>query len=1002
MLFIATIFAGSAKRIDENQAARIAQNFTKHKISTPNKIASVSKKAAYAPKANGEPLFYIFNNGNNTGFTIVCGDDRLPGIIGYSDSGDFDSANIPPNFKYWLEQSEQEIKWYYLHGGKERIIETKDRSIIPPMLKTYWGQGSPYNVLCSTPQSHPLTGCIATAMAQVLNYNKWPDAGEGILENPEDSTQTFEFSQYKIDYANMLSNYSYNEYKNGAYSEEEVNAVASLMLVCGQASSIKWGVLASGSTDHDMQLGLIKYLKYNPGTKLILRDLIGNEKWEDVIYNEIALQRPVLMCGALDTGNKGHCFIVDGYGGEGLFHFDWGWDGSYNGYFALYNLTPDPIDYVYSDNTFNTRQTAIIELTPAGTNDTNPQKDLKINGHQEYKYIEEDQCHAIAFVDDKKDGALYNYTGLSQIVRMSVAFENADNPEEITYVRGWGDAPDEEGVELKPNYGFLKIDFNPPTLNDGNYKIYAVAQFFDDDKYYRVPSDINQPQYVTATVKDGVITYNNMSPDNTKHDIIITGYYGFDNNSTVAPFYGKIKFTNISDGDSSFTMLYWMEPQEHPNINGSASVFIPAGRSVEIELVKSDIPVTTEYTTAFRPFKDNNLVYSPLEFKVENCGESQTDSNIIINHRIIDLNTTPEISLRFDRDSSEPVQDILTFNLIRRDEAGTQDGTVNIYTTEEITFEHSRTSYILNTSFLKDVTPGKYVWHITSKNGNIDSQDIPISITKYSEDEDSQIAYIITDGQAKEAYLCAPHDGHYKGEVTVPAKIGEVTLSPVLGNGAFTMNKDVTQVTIPASVTEIYDGTFYGADNISRFTFEGNEAPVLGQKALPEDLSDVEFIIPNNSANCYARTRGWEEVPFGAWTIETIDGITLSSQDMAIDPATQRIFEPYYVGENEQVSVKISNGVASKVYAVIFLDNGTFSITELENDNFILPAIGKAKGKVVFAHDISSVPSIDEAPEVADLYNIDGFLIAKNIPIQGLLSQPKGIYVWNNKKFVLK
>ncbi len=154
-LATAGVLSVDAKRISESQAAGMARQFATTNVAHFKKAPAVPKKAVYAPQSDGEPLLYVFNNGNGDGYTVISGDDQLPAVLGYSFTGDFDTENLNPNFRYWLESYQREISWYYRHGGRTRIIEQDNASSIGPLLSTQWNQDAPYNNLCPVDQTVP-------------------------------------------------------------------------------------------------------------------------------------------------------------------------------------------------------------------------------------------------------------------------------------------------------------------------------------------------------------------------------------------------------------------------------------------------------------------------------------------------------------------------------------------------------------------------------------------------------------------------------------------------------------------------------------------------------------------------------------------------------------------------------------------------------------------------------------------------------------------------------
>ena len=274
---------------------------------------------------------YVFNVSQEAGFVIVSNDDRTMPVLGYSDSGSIDPDNMPSNMRAWLQFYADEIAWLDNNNitttYTARRVGEHPTTAIPELLKTTWDQGYPYNAYC--PESS-VTGCVATAMAQVMNYHKWPTGttveipAYGTL--PKLGTTTF-------DWANMITNYS------GSYTGTQAMAVAKLMQYCGWAVQMQYGG-SSNARVSDVANALITYFGYKETTQYVNRSHYSYANWTDLIYHELEEGRPVIYGGqAVDNG---HAFVCDGYKYDGgdLFHINWGWSGRGNGYFVLSVLNP--------------------------------------------------------------------------------------------------------------------------------------------------------------------------------------------------------------------------------------------------------------------------------------------------------------------------------------------------------------------------------------------------------------------------------------------------------------------------------------------------------------------------------------------------------------------------------------------------------------------------------------------------------------------------------------
>lgn len=292
--------------------------------------------------------YYVFNIEGNKGFVIASGDDSTVPILGYSEVGTFDEEHIPDNMRAWLDEYERQIAFIQNHPSIIiKNINSVNRSEVAPLLTTHWGQYEPYNDECSielsTDTIQAVTGCVATAMAQIMNYYKYPSAT--IAEIPsyeiryrrENKIDTIHFpvipANSKIDWAYMLDDYS-----NG-YTERQAKAVADLMHYCGLSVEMIYSTYGSGASSGKVQTALKKFFGYGPSTRYVEREDYTSNEWDELIYGEVSNKRPVYYAGKESEESSGHAFVIDGYK-NGYYHVNWGWEGDYDGYYILSVLNP--------------------------------------------------------------------------------------------------------------------------------------------------------------------------------------------------------------------------------------------------------------------------------------------------------------------------------------------------------------------------------------------------------------------------------------------------------------------------------------------------------------------------------------------------------------------------------------------------------------------------------------------------------------------------------------
>ena len=347
-----------AQKVSEAQAFLRAKAFIDSRASAPaDGRLHAPQSAQSLSKASESAAYYVFNAGTNGGFVIVSSDERLGSVLGYCTEGHFDEKALPDNMRAWLRGYEKSVE---AMAATEDVDDSqslagrraaKDRTVISPLIKAKWSQDWPYNLLTPVQDGrHCVTGCVATSMAMLMNYWQYPQATvKGI---PAWSGLAAVPAGTKIDWANMSDYYANYEwsaqfmdaedtYYNNVWAEtsqEQQQAVAELMMMCGMSVNMNYGVDESTAQDLSPLSALKDYFGYQNEMKFLLQDDYTIEDWDEIIYNELKQKRPVMYAGiADDMGLQGgHSFLVDGYDGEGFYHINWGvTSGLRHGYFSL-------------------------------------------------------------------------------------------------------------------------------------------------------------------------------------------------------------------------------------------------------------------------------------------------------------------------------------------------------------------------------------------------------------------------------------------------------------------------------------------------------------------------------------------------------------------------------------------------------------------------------------------------------------------------------------------
>lgn len=332
-----------------------------------NQIAGHSRsmhELLYTEQAGDLNVAYILSPADGEGYVVLAADDVLPAVLGYSDSGRFDAASIPPAMEAWMQEYGRQLTYAVANGLRAADGEgaVTDHKSIAPLCTATWGQSAPFNTFCPTgDKGRSPSGCVATAMAQVMYAHKWPVTGTGehtYVSETFHQELTFNFGATTFDWANMLPSYS------AGYTTEQGDAVGRLLEACGNAAMMNYGESASGAFPYNAIYGMINYMKYDKSAQVVLRDYYPSVIWDAMIYNELAEGRPVIYGGYTADYKSGHSFVVDGYSKDGYYHLNWGWSGMSNGYFLLTALDPADQGIGGSSSGYNYRQDAVIGIMP--------------------------------------------------------------------------------------------------------------------------------------------------------------------------------------------------------------------------------------------------------------------------------------------------------------------------------------------------------------------------------------------------------------------------------------------------------------------------------------------------------------------------------------------------------------------------------------------------------------------------------------------------------------
>lgn len=431
-------------------------------------------------KSTGQMTVIGYANG---GYAIIANDDKFAPVLGYSDQPFGD--NIAPAMQWWMDAMELSLEKQLAGGAATRTVAIPDdyAASVAPLTKTTWGQNAPYwnntpVYTAETGETHYVTGCVATAMSQIMKYHEYPVTGTG-ESSYEFNGQTLSanYGETTYDWANMLDSYT------GGYNDAQAEAVATLMSHCGISVNMQYKPDGSGAYSADASRALKTHFGYSENIRIYNRDFYGEKEWMAIVYRELNDACPILYSGSMPTGFA-HSFVLDGYDEAGLVHVNWGWEGENNGYFDIVQLNGftesqemvvvrEPGDTRYTDvihSCWGTRGDIVMSLSGFNIVVTQNRPSL---------------LQSAAFVNtvDK------NFTG-----EIALLAENLET-HELTDLRlgasvdldmSFTDIPYNEGFVLPSN---VQLFASIASLFDGQYRIYFASKDVTEDEWYPVRSN---------------------------------------------------------------------------------------------------------------------------------------------------------------------------------------------------------------------------------------------------------------------------------------------------------------------------------------------------------------------------------------------------------------------------------------------------------------------------------------------------------------------------------
>lgn len=433
-----------------------------------------------------------------SGFAIIAKDDALRPIVGYSEEP-FDAANT--SLDWYITNVSRSMQYALSQGNivNSIIPESPYPSNVEPIIKTYWNQGTPYNNFCPTNvngNAYP-TGCVATALSQIMYYYQYPAKGVGshgysfMPAQGEGRYISLDFSTITFDWNNMLADYA-----NVDYTDQQAKAIANLMYSVGVAVEMQYSESGSGTYSSEARRGLIENFSYNANINLLTRSYYSDKTWMNSIFKELAASRPIYYTG-VDESNGGHAFVLDGYNSDGLVHVNWGWGkNGGNGYYDIALL--NPFEYQFSND-----QDMLIGISPTQVLDYSSH--LCSNSSFEANKIGKT-------LNIKKD-TIYNFGGDTFNGEIGVVAQSSDGKQIILK------SNKQEGI-----VNYYGLVFSPglitgiTNLKDGQYHIFIGAKSTSEAYWKLVRTTEGKANSIIINVANGNFTVGDYEMSNDWFD----------------------------------------------------------------------------------------------------------------------------------------------------------------------------------------------------------------------------------------------------------------------------------------------------------------------------------------------------------------------------------------------------------------------------------------------------------------------------------------------------
>ena len=957
-LFIAIPAMMFADVVTEQDALLKAKQFM------PGKSFEQPQKPNRAPARDGKidnPAYYVFNATGNEGFVIVSADDRTEAILGYADNGYFDQDNLPSNVKAWFEYYEQSIRSLGNAPAQDPQQRTP-HAAIEPLIKTKWNQDTPYNLQCPMDgEERSITGCVATAIAQIMNYHQWP--ASTTQEIPAYTTKTKAINVEALPTTTFKWDLMKYEYQNDAVGDT-ASAVAELMRYCGQALLMDYTSDESGANIN--AANLINYFNYSKNTRETSREYYSNNQWEDLVYNEISNNRPVAYSGLATDTKSAHEFICDGYDGNGLFHINWGWGGYCDGFFSLSILNPSGrgLGGGSSSQGYSDLQWILIGFSPASNQEEPVPQMISWDVS-----VSESNYERVSTATDFESISLSGYIHTIYSVLPQ---------KELEVETGWALYSDDTlkqclGYKANTVSNTLEDDLNNnmsvsfgSDVKDGQYRICQVYRLAGETGWSLSQDAIRECLVVNITGNNMTIQKINYSTMITVNSLTSVGTAIKNEKS-----YVKANITNNGKnykqtiiikyhknglmGNASSSTITYLNPGETSDVilsftPSSSGIYVVTVGDVTIEIpVIESILTISDFSTSIQPML--NVPFN-LSFNVTYWGNDSVSTNIIKywTKQEGEESWTEGDYFFIENITGVPVEKVLSFT-------PTALGTFQIRITNyDGTAECATFSTTVKKGEFETIDGITYACDPETHNATIVSADknvIPSELVIPSSITHNSIEYHVK-AIADYAFYFNESTGNYIGFLYTgieKLKISEGI--ETIGRGAFRECLYIRRLDLPSTIKRIGKNAFFGQGKDIIIIRAQNpidiDESVFGDNIFEDYTFGVKLCVPVGTKNNYLNCTGWNlfKNVYEGNTMATIDRIQYVGNSPSME-ATMINYSQYYVS-NELV-----------IPATITIDNEEYTVTGIDADglkveyfpvrSLIIPEGVKYLGNTSFAN----------------------------------------------------